>query len=85
MVPPKVMTELRKSYDAVRRSTIDPHDYEGPLFDLVFDLITTETFLAGSASKVIDGDLAIPQRRRSRKETSLNRGSVVALRKRADC
>ena len=61
MVPPKVMTELRKSYDAVRRSTIDPHDYEGPLFDLVFDLITTETFLAGIASKVIDGDLAIPQ------------------------
>lgn len=57
------MAELMKWYAAVKQQTIDPHDYSGTLFNLVFDVVTAETFLAGIASKVIDGDYVEPQER----------------------
>jgi len=50
------MAELKRCYAAQKRQLIDPSQFSGCLFELVVDMITADTFIAGIASKLIDGD-----------------------------
>ncbi len=55
--------ELRASWEGMRRSSVNPADYEGTLFDVVFDILTADTFVAGIATKILDGE-SIPHNER---------------------
>ncbi len=54
MVSPKFITEIRDLYDALAELSLDIHEYSGPLFDVVFDVVTADSFVAGIASKLLD-------------------------------
>jgi len=53
MVPAKVVEELKQLYESEERA-IDLHQYSGPLFDVVFEIITADAFVSGVASKIVD-------------------------------
>ena len=63
MVPSKVIAEIKQSYEALARQSIDPHNYTGYLFQVVFEIITADTFIAGIASKILDGEPIEPEDR----------------------
>jgi hypothetical protein len=63
MVSAEMMAELRASLQAMSRSSINPADYEGTLFYVVFDILTADTFVAGIATKILDGE-SIPHNER---------------------
>ncbi len=48
--------EIKRCYEALTDKRIDIHKYSGPLFDVVFEIITADTFVAGVASKLLDRD-----------------------------
>jgi hypothetical protein len=60
MVPAKVVEELKQLYESEERA-IDLHQYSGPLFDVVFEIITADTFVAGVASKIVDREAVTPE------------------------
>jgi hypothetical protein len=62
MVPAKVLRELRGLYASEGRA-IDLHKYSEPLFSVVFEMMTTDSFIAGIASKILDGELVGPEER----------------------
>jgi hypothetical protein len=62
MVPAKVVEELKQLYESEER-VIDLHQYSGPLFDVVFEIITADTFVAGVASKIVDREVVTPEER----------------------
>jgi|SRR5882724_1614113 len=62
MVPTKVLEELRQLYESDER-VIDLANYAGSLFDVAFDVITADTFVAGIASKIVDRDIVTAEER----------------------
>lgn len=48
--------EIKRCYEALANTGIDIHKYSGPLFDVVFEIISADTFVAGVASKLLDRD-----------------------------
>ena len=58
-----MIEELRASMEVMRRTSVRAADYEGPLFDVVFDILTADTFVAGIATKILDGE-SIPHNER---------------------
>lgn len=63
MVSAKEIAELKEQYEALTKRSIDLDDYPGPLFQLVFEIITADTFVAGISSKILDGDPIEPEER----------------------
>jgi hypothetical protein len=63
MVSPKLTAEIMRCYEALREQRLDIHRYSGPLLDVVFEMITADTFVAGVARKLMDGDLVAPKER----------------------
>ena len=61
MVPAEVIEELRQLYESSADRAIDLHRYSGPLFDVVFEIITADTFVAGVASKLLDRQAVTPE------------------------
>ena len=59
----EMIDELRASLDVMRRTSVRAADFEGALFDVVFDILTADTFVAGIATKILDGE-SIPQNER---------------------
>lgn len=55
MVPATMMSELRSSFEDLRRRKIDLVGYAGLGHAAAFDLITTDSFVAGIATKILDG------------------------------
>lgn len=55
MVSSEMTSELVKLFDILKSKTLDIHSYSGDDFDVVFDLISTDSFLAGIADRVIEG------------------------------
>ena len=53
------MRELEERFDAMAQSAIELHNYTGSLFDVAFEITTADTFIAGVASKIIDGNRMI--------------------------
>ena len=60
MVSPKVRNEIRERYEALAGQSLDIHKYSDRMFDVVFEIITADTYVAGVASKIIDGDTVTP-------------------------
>lgn len=54
MVSAKMTAEIERCYEALANKRIDIHKYSGSLFDVVFEIITADTFVAGVASKLLD-------------------------------
>jgi hypothetical protein len=54
MVSSQMMHRLRDEFDTIESQSIDPQNYAGDDSDVVFDIITAETFVAGIASKILD-------------------------------
>lgn len=54
MVPSKIVSELNFFYETVKSQTITPHDYSGDDADIVFEIITAETFVAGIACTLLN-------------------------------
>jgi hypothetical protein len=52
MVRTKVLKDLKLMFDSKDR-VIDLHRYTGELFDVVFDIVSADTFVAGIASKLL--------------------------------
>ncbi len=63
MVSAKVTAEIRHCYEALKEQRLDIHRYSGPLFDVVFEVVTADTFVAGVASKLIDRETVAPEER----------------------
>lgn len=53
MVSAKVLEKVRRQYESDDR-VIDLDRYKGDLFDVVFEIVTADTFVAGVASKILD-------------------------------
>lgn len=60
MVSSKVIDQLEHWYEVVRHQSIDPHKYSGESFEVVCEIITADTFIAGIASKLLDGSAINP-------------------------
>ena len=56
------MNELQLLYDSNER-VIDIHKYTGALFDVVFELNSADTFVAGVASKTLSNERVSDQER----------------------
>ena|SRR5215470_4958760 len=56
MVSSKDVDEIRQCFDELKHHSVDPHNYSGLLFDVVFEIITADTYIAGVASKILDGE-----------------------------
>ena len=56
MVSSKDVAEIRQCFEELKHHSVDPHSYSGFLFDVVFEIITADTYIAGIASKILDGD-----------------------------
>jgi hypothetical protein len=55
MVPPEVKAEIERCYEAILHQSLNPSEYLGRAHDIVFEMITFETFIAGTASKILEG------------------------------
>jgi hypothetical protein len=53
MVSTKVLNELRRLYDSDER-VFDIHECRDRLFDVALEINTTDSFVAGIASKILD-------------------------------
>ena len=58
-----MIEELRASLDVMQRTSVRAADFEGALFDVVFDILTADTYVAGVATKILDGE-SIPHNER---------------------
>ena len=73
MVSTEIAEKIAKHYELVKSQAIDIHQYSGDLAEVVFDLITAETFVAGVASKLIEHDSITHE-----EKTILCKGSVIS-------
>lgn len=55
MASSKVLKELRQLYQNPQERLIELSNYSGAPFDVAFDITTEDTFIAGIASKILDG------------------------------
>lgn len=46
------MTEIRELYQALAKQSLDIHEYSGRLRDVVFEIFTADSYVAGIASKL---------------------------------
>ena len=58
-VDPRVrkVGEIRQCFEELKRHSVDPHNYSGLLSDVVFEIITADTYIAGIASRIMDGEV----------------------------
>jgi hypothetical protein len=49
--------EIRQCFEELKRHSVDPHNYSGLLFDVVFEIVTADTYIAGIASRIVDGEV----------------------------
>ncbi len=63
MVSSKIIKEIKQCYETLAQQSLDPHNYTGPLFQVVFEIITADTFIAGIASKILNRDPIEPEER----------------------
>jgi hypothetical protein len=54
MVSPKDVAEIKQCFEELRHHSVDPYNYSGLLFDVVFEIITADTYIAGIANKILD-------------------------------
>jgi hypothetical protein len=54
------MNELKNLFASEGRA-IDLHKYSEPVFSVVFEMITTDSFIAGIANKILDGEPVNPE------------------------
>jgi len=57
------MTEIKSLFEVLAEHSIDIHEYTGRMFDVVFEIFTADTFVAGIASKLLNGDSVSPEER----------------------
>ena len=50
MVSPKLAAEIKRGFEALQNQKLEIHDYGPPLLDVVFEIYTADTFVAGSLS-----------------------------------
>jgi hypothetical protein len=50
-----IRKQLAAAYEILEHRGIDLHDYEGPMFDIAFDIVTLDTGIAGIAATVLSG------------------------------
>jgi hypothetical protein len=58
-VDPRVrkVGEIRQCFEELKHHSVDPHNYSDLLFDVVFEIITPDTYIAGIASRIVDGEV----------------------------
>ena len=61
MVSPQGMNEIRNLYETLANQKLDIHEYSNQWFDVVFEIITADTYVAGIASKLLGGDTIDPE------------------------
>ena len=49
--------EIRQCFEELKHHSVDPHNYSGLLFDVVCEIITADTYIAGIASRIVDGEV----------------------------
>lgn len=64
MVSSKIMIQIRDRFEVLAAHSLDVHEYSGRLFDVVFEIVTADTFVAGLASKLLDGGAVSSEERR---------------------
>lgn len=60
MVSPTIIQEIQRRYEAIKHQSLDLHKYSGELFDVACEIITADSFIAGVASKILDGSTIEP-------------------------
>ena len=56
MVSPEIMTEIKTLFEALAEHSVDIHEYSGRMFNVVFEIFTADSFVAGIASKILNRD-----------------------------
>ena len=56
MVSSKIIDELKECFRTMEQQSLDLQSYTGTLHDVVVDITTADTFIAGITSKLIDGE-----------------------------
>ena len=49
--------EIRQCFEMLKDHSVDPHNYSGLLFDVLFEIITADTCIAGISSRTVDGEV----------------------------
>ena len=55
--------EIKDLYEELAELSLDIHKYSGPLFDVIFEIITVDSYVAGIASKLLDINTITPEER----------------------
>ncbi|MCU7863832.1 MAG: hypothetical protein KZQ92_07620 [Candidatus Thiodiazotropha sp. (ex Lucinoma borealis)] len=84
MVSSKLREQLKDAYKKTCNQTININDYAGTDFDILFDILTAETFIAGLADRLIEGE-TIDTLERSILERQLFSGKVWHLDNGEEC
>ena len=79
MVPSEIVPKLRQAYGALRDYVVDINDYEGTDEDVVFEIVTLDTFVAGIADKLLRNRSISEDERRILERRQL-RGSYWVLK-----
>jgi hypothetical protein len=61
MVSPKMRRGVKRCYEALLAESLEIHRYSGTVFDVAFQIITAETFVAGVATKILDREVVSPE------------------------
>jgi hypothetical protein len=80
MVSSKALRDLRNSYETSSQGPmLEPSRYVGRWYDVVFEIITTDSYVAGIASKVLDGCSVAPEERALVSSSLLDGGHLWRL------
>lgn len=54
---------LRLSYEKLRRTSVSVLAYTGAVHDVVFEMVTADTFIAGVADRIVSGQRPLEDHR----------------------
>lgn len=63
MVSTEMMAAVKLAFDALEDQQLDIHRYSPPLSDVIFEIFSADSFIAGIAGKILDRDSISPEER----------------------
>lgn len=63
MVSAKMIAAVKLAFDALEGHQLDIHEFSPPLSDVVFEIFSADSFIAGIAGKILDRDDISPEER----------------------
>jgi hypothetical protein len=61
MVSTEMRAAVKLAFEALEDQKLDIHQYSPPLFDVVFEIFSADSFIAGIAGKILDRDRIVAE------------------------